>query len=126
LKNIVSLPASNSRQLALDHRNGKLYWTDPVSDKIFRSNLDGTRLEEYVSQGLDDPYGIALDLRTPGDFDDDGDVDLNDFARFQNCFTGEGPRGMDAPCTFFDADPADGDVDAANFAVFAGALSGPQ
>jgi hypothetical protein len=39
-----------------------------------------------------------------GDFEDDGDVDLADFARFQNCFTGilSGPVVDGCPCAHFD------------------------
>ena len=48
-----------------------------------------------------------------GDFEDDGDVDLADFARFQNCFTGtlSGPVADGCPCAHFDEDGAVGLAD---------------
>ena len=39
----------------------KMYWTDSVSEKIQRANLDGTNVEDLVTTGLGRPYGIALD-----------------------------------------------------------------
>ena len=40
----------------------KLYWTDAGTDKIQRSNLDGSDVEDLVITGLDSPRGIALDV----------------------------------------------------------------
>ena len=41
----------------------KLYWTDWGTDKIQRSNLDGSGVEDVVSgAGLDGPDGLALDM----------------------------------------------------------------
>ena len=37
-----------------------IYWTD--DDKIQRANLDGSNVENLVTQGLVDPEGIALDV----------------------------------------------------------------
>lgn len=52
-----------------------------------------------------------------GDFDGDGDVDLNDYAAMSNCFGGPG-GGLPAPeCDVFDVD-ASGDVDLLDFAEF--------
>ena len=39
----------------------KLYWTDYLTGKIQRANLDGTEIEDLVA-GLDAPEGIALDV----------------------------------------------------------------
>ena len=39
---------------------GKMYWTDSGTDKIQRSNLDGTNIEDLVT-GLTDLRGIAID-----------------------------------------------------------------
>ena len=41
---------------------GKMYWTDRGTDKIQRANLDGSGVEDLVTLGLDEPYGLALDL----------------------------------------------------------------
>ena len=46
--------------LALDAAGGKLYWTDNGTDRIQRSNLDGTEIEDLVT-GLRTPLGLALD-----------------------------------------------------------------
>ena len=40
----------------------KLYWTDGGTDKIQRSNLDGSGVEDLVTTGLDFPAGLALDV----------------------------------------------------------------
>ena len=40
----------------------KLYWTDFRTDKIQRSNLDGSGVEDLVTTGLDYPSGLALDV----------------------------------------------------------------
>ena len=48
--------------MALDVAGGKLYWTDLGRDKIKRSNLDGSGVEDLVTTGLEAPIGIALDV----------------------------------------------------------------
>ncbi len=48
------------RGLALDGVAGKLYWADYGTDKIQRSNLDGTEVEDVIT-GLHSPLGLALD-----------------------------------------------------------------
>ncbi len=40
----------------------KLYWTDWGTDKIQRSNLDGSGVEDLVTTGLESPDRIALDV----------------------------------------------------------------
>jgi low density lipoprotein receptor-related protein 5/6 len=53
---------SDPTGIALDVANEKMYWTDPVDDKIYRANLDGTDQEDLITTGTNHPYGIALDL----------------------------------------------------------------
>lgn len=62
----------------------------------------------------------------PGDCDgdDDGDVDLEDFAGFQLCFTGEGQGPAATGCEMFYGDPDD-DVDLDDYTAFASGLTGP-
>lgn len=55
------------------------------------------------------------------DFDADGDVDLRDFAEFQNCFTGEAPVECGPGCSLVDLDPDD-DIDLSDFTDFHGAF----
>ena len=40
----------------------KLYWTDWGTDKIQRSNLDGSGVEDLITTGLEFPVGLALDV----------------------------------------------------------------
>ena len=47
-------------RFALDVTDRKMYWTDWGTDKIQRANLDGTGVEDVVTTGLVDPWGIAL------------------------------------------------------------------
>ena len=41
---------------------GKMYWTDAATDKIQRANLDGSRIEDLVTTGLDEPAALSLDV----------------------------------------------------------------
>lgn len=47
--------------IALDLREGKMYWTEFDAGKIMRANLDGTEMEEVIV-GLVNPSGIALEF----------------------------------------------------------------
>jgi hypothetical protein len=60
----------------------------------------------------------------PGDFDGDGDVDQQDFGRFQACYSGDGYEQTDPACAKAKLD-GDYDVDQLDFAIFAGCMSGP-
>ena len=46
----------------MDPVGGKIYWTDRRTDRIQRANLDGSEVEDLVTDGLLNPQGIALDL----------------------------------------------------------------
>ncbi len=60
------------KQLQLDKKNGKLYWSDREGMRIMRVNLDGSKLETLVDTSQGDPrpgtdatkwcVGIALDV----------------------------------------------------------------
>jgi DNA-binding beta-propeller fold protein YncE len=64
--------AFTPKQLQLDKKNGKLYWSDREGMRVMRANLDGSRIETLVdtSQGEGRPgkeirkwcVGIALDV----------------------------------------------------------------
>ncbi len=41
---------------------GKMYWVDWDTAKIQRANLDGSGVEDLVTSGLREPFGLALDL----------------------------------------------------------------
>jgi hypothetical protein len=44
----------NPKQLHLDKRNGKLYWSDREGMRVMRSNLDGSQIETLVQTGEGD------------------------------------------------------------------------
>ena len=57
----------NPRGAALDEANGKFYWSDSITDKVYRSNLDGSGAEELFTTNTPDntntsPNAVALDL----------------------------------------------------------------
>jgi len=64
------------------------------------------------------------------DADGDGDVDQDDFAAWQLCFSGPGGGPVLGPCECFDVDGPgelpDGDVDQADYAWFETCASGPD
>jgi hypothetical protein len=70
-----SIPSGSTftpKQLQLDKKNGKLYWSDREGMRVMRANLDGSKIETLVdtSQGEERPgkeirkwcVGIALDV----------------------------------------------------------------
>jgi hypothetical protein len=59
-----------------------------------------------------------------GDFDNDGDVDSDDFGAFTECFTGQGGGPLGSQCFAGDFD-ADSDVDCADWAHFRFVWTGP-
>ena len=64
----------------------------------------------------------------PGsDFDEDGDVDLGDFAVLQSCFSGDdGPPTSACPVGVCSDLNGDGDVDLGDYAIFNEGYTGPQ
>lgn len=79
---------------------------------------------------INSPQNIAVTCRVVptfamrSDFDDDGDVDVEDFGRFQLCYTDTGQAPPVAACA--DADQnEDGLVDRVDFTIFQACLSGP-
>jgi hypothetical protein len=72
----------------------------------------------YSGVGLD---GCSVPIL--GDFDGDGDVDQEDFGRFQACYSGSGATQHDANCQDSDFD-GDDDVDPSDFVIFQTCMSG--
>jgi hypothetical protein len=60
-----------------------------------------------------------------GDFNEDGDVDQEDFGRLQACLSGSGVPQTSPECTYAHIDP-DNDVDAADLDLFVACFRGPQ
>ena len=54
----AELPVTSTRDQHLF-----IYWTDGDTGKIQRANLDGSNVQDLVTQGLEAPRGIALDVR---------------------------------------------------------------
>ncbi len=71
-------------------------------------NLNNIPGPQYLSLALD---------RLPGDWDGDGDVDADDYAQFESCYTGPGSAALGPGCDTFDFD-SEQDVDLADFAEF--------
>ncbi len=116
----------NPGGIGLDLREGKVYWgqdvaTSPYVGKIMRMNLDGSD-QESVAGNLGMVDDLALPAPLYGDFDDDGDTDLDDYFSFPECMTGPNVP-MIAGCEAADLQ-ADGDVDLADFGVFQAAFTG--
>ena len=59
---IVSGYFYNSYGLAVDPLGRNIYWTDSYANKIEVSRMDGTMRKTLISQNLDEPRDIILDL----------------------------------------------------------------
>ncbi len=69
----------------------------------------------------------VVEVPGTGDCDIDGDIDLQDYSRFQQCYTGPRPAGsppLSATCKCVDLD-ADNDVDLVDQQAFMNCYSGP-
>ncbi len=74
LKNIIAEGGTfTPKQLQLDKKNGKLYWSDREGMRVMRSDLDGSHLEALVETGHGEAdrgdaknwcVGIALDVES--------------------------------------------------------------
>jgi hypothetical protein len=79
----------------------------------------------YPGWNIDDVelWGLLAPGGLPGDMDGDGDVDLNDFATFANCYYGSAITVPPPSCTPAQFDTCDldddGDVDLGDFSTFA-------
>jgi polysaccharide biosynthesis protein PslG len=83
------------------------------------------RIDEVNAAGT--ATGQVWSFRTlppPGDADGDGDVDQEDFGRFQACYTGRDASGLSLECLFADMD-RDGLADQRDFLIFWACMSGP-
>ena len=47
--------------IAVDEKEGKIYWADSDTRKIQRSNLDGTNIEDIIAAKSGFPYYVAVD-----------------------------------------------------------------
>ncbi|UCD27319.1 MAG: hypothetical protein JSV03_09305 [Planctomycetota bacterium] len=95
-------------------------WTPTVSDLgssyrfiIQASNTEGSDIEEW-----------DVEVHSIADFDDDNDVDQEDFGWFQTCYSGPGafPTTECEPADF----DSDRDVDVEDFVTFQNCMGGPN
>ncbi|MFQ5414167.1 MAG: hypothetical protein ACE5E6_06880 [Phycisphaerae bacterium] len=69
-----------------------------------------------------DNLDVTGEVLEPGDFDGDGDVDLDDLAAFRACYTGPGGGPVGPECTPGDFD-GDGDIDLDDYLALREAFS---
>jgi hypothetical protein len=125
----VLLKSGETIYNALDNQ-GRNRWGDysyTTLDPIDETTM--WTIAEYASTPLNN-WGtwigeLLLTLTLPGDLDQDGDVDLADFALVGQCFGGANlpPAGTCPPGVDADLDN-DGDVDLSDFATFAQNFTG--
>jgi len=104
--------------LEINHSTGLVTWVSPLpSAQPYTITI---RAVNAVDEGI---TSWQLTYVGGGDYDGDGDVDLNDFATFALCYRGPSvttpPHGcseQEFSCSDFDGD---GDADLADFATFA-------
>jgi len=82
-------------------------------------------------QWCDEVADICVDCPSFGDFNDDCDVDLEDYVIFEDCLSGPGAVPTPSLTTVqqcldaFDTEGGDGDVDLEEFAAFQAVFTGP-
>lgn len=131
-REILGVDASGSvylvRRLARSLWHGQVIWQDPTGPlhAVVAGDLLPDRLgEEILVAGQSGTVTLLRWASVAADFDDDGDVDLTDFAHLQACFNGPNrPYAMDG-CVDADLD-RDADVDVADFGKFQGCFNGPN
>ncbi len=57
----VPVPLVSPMGIAVDKKDGKIYWADFDTRKIQRANLDGTNIEDIITAKLGYPYYLAVD-----------------------------------------------------------------
>lgn len=99
-------------------------WPSPVARVLFEDRMVSSQSAQIVDDF--EPWGVHVYLDSvPGDFDFDGDVDQDDFGRFQSCFSGPGVPQSNPGCMPALLDD-DQDVDEADFSIFRKCISGPD
>jgi hypothetical protein len=99
------------------------------------SATDGLAVGDFIEAAIDDLVVERLVCENQdADLDNDGDVDLADYAAIQSCFTGPGPctcvptlydQAGQPSCIASDLD-LDGDVDASDYGLCHAQWTGPQ
>jgi len=97
--------------------------SDFASPGILMSTPEGFALAlNMVAEAANIGYRVAAEL-CQGDFDGDNDIDDDDFAAFEPCFTGPDGGPLDALCAPGDFD-GDGDIDCEDWEQLVAAWTG--
>jgi len=113
----------NDGQLAVDKAG-----VPNTNDSFAHTNLDHSLTYYYSVFAHDSKPNYATGVNAQampysiGDFDLDRDVDLEDFGKFQACYSGEGVL-YETDCGFADLS-GDGDVDLSDFAIMQPCITG--
>ena len=62
IEDLITTGLSSPVSIALDVGRGMMYWTDSLTRKIQRANLDGSNVKDLITTGLSHPVSIALDV----------------------------------------------------------------
>jgi hypothetical protein len=101
-------------------------WPSPSADPDLPSSAFRQYLDNSMYQILAAGHDVTNDLQQidvvtgdggAGDFDEDSDVDLDDFGQFSLCFTGPGGGPVSPDCTRGDFD-RDDDIDCEDWELF--------
>jgi len=85
-----------------------IWEVNPAAEVIWQVKLNFPGEEEYKIYRAE--RILEMNLDTPGDFDNDWDIDIHDLAAAQAGFTGDGPAALAFPYTLTDYDKDD-DID---------------
>jgi hypothetical protein len=121
-ENAITPPSPECRGLWFD---GQDFWTaesiESTRGYIYRFDYSGSIQKQWLEPAFQG-WGACLVRGMPGDLDNDGDVDLDDYARFAPCVGGPGQVTPPPSCDqtdFAEADlNGDTDVDLADFREF--------
>jgi hypothetical protein len=124
-ENAFAPPTSACRGLWFD---GRYFWTaESIEDTlgyIYQFEYGGMIVNQWLEPAFQGWSACVVRAGTPGDFNDDGDVDMDDFARFMGCFTGPGGGPIEPECEAGDFN-TDGDLDCDDWDLFKLAWTGP-
>lgn len=96
---------------------------DNVDEPDYIDYAYATRVTRTTVGFLVDQAAVAVPI-LGADYDGDGDVDLDDYNMFVQCFGGTGTPPTDPDCGFFDLD-TDGDVDCTDWELLTIVWTGP-